>query len=449
MSEDSGDGKVIDIEEAKGNLKRGRVGKATKTEEMSAAQLFETYVGILDKNNSYIPIKEQFKVYRTSAGDKLPLYVDDKKVCSVISTELIANALTEYWRQNYPTNDNLFLNPRKAEQVVTHWIRGSKGIPEPKSILWADEDDYCYRRLPFTYNSAAAFPAVFFELLDRLTNAAAFCSFIGSLFYEQSNRQQYVWIYGDGNNGKGSLSRFLHRVFNGAYAALAVPGRDGGARFWNNQLLNIRLGFFNECSSPKFPTSAPFKTLTGNDPITVEKKGKDSITAKINTKFIFTSNERPVLSNETADHRRAIICELKTFVGDEDPNYDEKLWNEAQDILSYCCRMYADHAAKNGHKSISVKAEDLLQYSAEEDDRFESIFSQEFVLSHGDYVSAQKFGHVMREIFRNRSHEERQFRMWLRRNAGVMCQVVWCNGVSQRRYPGIKVNSTAGMDPHR
>lgn len=446
MSGDGEDKKVINMATRK--LNRGK--KENKETQITQAELFEIYADILDKKGKrgvFEPMPQHFKIYRTSTGNKMPLQIDESGVCSQVSTEIIADALTEYWRTHYSTDDSMFLNPRKAEQIVTHWIRGSETIDEPKSILWADEPGCCYRRLPFNYDAKNAFPSAFFELLQRMSNSEAFCMFLGSLFFEGSNRQQYVWIYGHGNNGKGSLSRFLHRIFGGAYAALNVP-QNGGARFWNHQLLNIRLGFFNECSSPKFTTSAFFKTLTGNDPIAIEQKGKAIITAKINTKFIFTSNERPVLSNETADHRRAIICELQGFTGDEDPNYDDKLWAEGQDILSYCRELYASHIDAHGHKSIPVMAGDLMQYSAEEDDRFDSIFAQYFVLSAGDSVSAQKFGNVMREAFGTRQHDERQFRMWLGRNHGVSVHIVKRDGRSIRQYPGIKMNSIAGIDPY-
>lgn len=417
--------------------------KDEKPDKITQAELFEMYCAILDKNitrGSYPSMPHLFKVFATSSGAKIPIKIDDDGVCHQISRQIIIDALTEYWRLHYRTDDSNFLNPRKAEQVVSHWISGTTPIEEPKAILWADEQGYCYRRLPFTYNADSAFPTLFFEMLKRMTNAAAFCAFIGSLFYEEANRQQYVWIFGGGNNGKGALSRFLHRALAGSYAALSVP--KGEHKFWNHQLLDVRLGFFNECSSPGFPTSAFFKTLTGNDPISIEAKGKPIITAKIKTKFIFTSNERPALSNETADHRRAIICEIQEFSGKDDPEYEDKLWAEAQDILSYCCAIYRQHALVEGHRAIPVCVEDLLQYSAEEDDYFGSIFAQHLVISKDDYVSGEKIGDILREVFGKMTYEARQFRAWMMRHCGV----TYCRKSDMRRYYGIKVNSNLHVD---
>lgn len=431
----SGDGNLLEFKKTKGRSKKD------KSDEISQAQLHEIYASILDHNHlpgtQYEPIDETYKIIETSGGNRLPLIVKEDKVCQEVSTEIIAAALARYWRKHYSTNDALFLNSRKVEQVVTYWLRTSSTIPEPKAIVWQDQDEYCYRRLPFTYNPNAAYPALFFELLERMSNKEAFCVFIGSLFYEESNRQQYVWIFGNGNNGKGALSRFLHQALADSYAALSVP-QQGNQRFWNHQLLDIRLGFFNECSSPKFPTSAFFKTLTGNDPVSIEAKGQPIITAKIKTKFIFTSNERPALSNETADHRRAIICEIQEFEGTGDPEYEEKLWGQAQDILSYCCAIYEQHVKERGHRAIPVCLDDLRQYSAEEDDHFEAILNDNFILSPDDYVVASRFGKIMNDAFGKSRYEASQFRAWLKRNHGVTVRYFKTLGVTERRYPGIK-----------
>ena len=205
----------------------------------------------------------------------------------------------------------------------------------------------------------------FDEFLNRTTNRDALCCFIGSLFFEPSNRQQYVWLYGEGLNGKGSFLKLLQRVFGPAYVAKEPP-RAGGdsSRFWSFGLLGKRLCGLSDCSDYTFPASSYFKMLTGDDVIPMEEKGKNAFTAPINCKFIFASNEKPEITSQKSDMRRAIFCEIEQIKDDVDPNYDKKLWIEAPAIIGNCMALYELLCKDHGPiKSENVGLEKIIDES--------------------------------------------------------------------------------------
>ena len=153
-----------------------------------------------------------------------------------------------------------------------------------------------------------------------------------------SYMQQYVWLHGKGNEGKGSLNRFLQRVFGPAYCS--KQPNESGDKFWTHELLGKRLVVFPDCNDQKFVTSGLFKSMTGGDPVAVEAKGEMSYTTRLNAKYLVLSNEKPQISSEKADKRRIIYCEIAPREDLIDLNFEARLWDEGGAFLGKCWSLY-------------------------------------------------------------------------------------------------------------
>ena len=174
------------------------------------------------------------------------------------------------------------------------------------SAAAADTAPLAFTRLP--WHAADDITPTWDLIISRMSNADAFTAWVGSLFDETSYQQQYVWLHGKGNEGKGCINRFLMRVFGPAYCAKQPKER--GDKFWTHDLLGKRLVVFPDCNDSAFVASGLFKSMTGGDPIPVEAKGEMAYTTRLAAKYLIISNERPDLSSETADRRRIIYCEM-------------------------------------------------------------------------------------------------------------------------------------------
>lgn len=417
-------------------MQKANGGKLTKQD------IFLLYAKAIDRESKwrFAAFSHNYKVILTIDKKRLVVECDQDNVCRYVSDEEIVCSVLKYWEEKIQIEE-LWLDFDQASRLVSYWKARAKTIERPAIVAWKSQDDFCFRRLPFDYVPGVNFPTLLFEICERMkTNSKAFCIFIGSLLDTKSDRQQYLWLFGDGQNSKSAISRFLYRVFGSAYAALNPP--HASDRFWSVRLVSARVGVFPDCNHSTFVTSGFFKTLTGNDPIDIERKGKDPFSARIDTKFIFLSNTIPVLSSEKADLRRAIFCELDAIKGDPDPNYDKKLWDQAQDILSYCVDAYNQHVAANGHSAIPVEDDSFIDLVSEETDSFEGKLQRHFELTSikEDFCVPHEFQALLEKIFPANQKKQGEFKRWLKRTYGVSKRTTRIGGLdTEKRYHGIKI----------
>jgi hypothetical protein len=216
----------------------------------------------------------------------------------------------------------------------------------------------CFHRLPFDIieKPSDRNHPLWDELMSRCSDPGALQAFIGSLFIPQSDRQQYLWLYGQGLNGKSTIIKFLDRCFGPAAFSTETPTKED--KFWTYRLLGKRLVTFGDCADHEFPSSQKFKMLTGGDKIPIEPKGRQAFNAELMCKFVFGSNEKLYISGQKADVRRAIFCKIDPIKGDIDPDYLNRLWSEAPSILGECLMKY-DHLCTTDHNPIPTDSQEI------------------------------------------------------------------------------------------
>lgn len=297
------------------------------------------------------------------------------QVMALRSDTAMADTLMDYSRA---IGLSLDVSSSTAREIVTTWKALQKPIDEKiiAPVREKSEPGYCWHRLAFDLAPGAT--PHFDELMSRTTNAMALKAFIGSLLLEKSDRQQYVWIWGEGRNGKGSLAAFLHRILGPAYRSEAVKAAQ--SNFWTAGLVGSRLVVFPDCTEYRFPTTGIFKMLTGGDAVRIERKGRDPSTAELCCKFMFLSNNKPEITSSTADMRRAIYCEMKeleagTTIKSRD-TYGSWLDGEAAAFL-YACKL-AYEQLTDDHGPIGVEAEAIADVIAASEEHYAEMFERIF-----------------------------------------------------------------------
>jgi hypothetical protein len=175
-----------------------------------------------------------------------------------------------------------------------------------------------------------------------------------------------------------------------------------------------------DCGNFKFPSAGLFKTLTGGDPITIEKKGQQAYTALLNCKFLFTSNELPSLSSEKSDKRRAIFCRMAD--GDRvvwSADFEDRLWAEGGAFLWHCLERY--RALCPNHGPIPVDNKDLAEWVSILEEPFEQVFETWFEKtdSEGDYVLPDTMQMILRGEWPGKRGTQLEFLKWLERSHKV------------------------------
>lgn len=414
------------------------------------AELYETIMWAMDGDllgKRLGPFPYRFYLARIDTGKiLLRASEDDPAIVEQVDMEEIERAIAAFIAQvrlNLEGYNDF--GPRIIAECARYWALRTAVVPEPRAFLWPGEDGMAFRRLPWPL--AAGTHPTWDALLSKMTNAQAFKQWVGSLFVADSDKQQYVWIYGEGNDGKGAINRFLKSVFGVAYHATEPPPttRHGGGRdkFWSYYaVIGKRLVVFPDCNDAHFTTSSTFKSLTGGDPIACEKKRGDPFTYIPKAKFLFFSNVKPDLSSAKADMRRVIYCEFDpqaAFI--ESSNFEGTLWGEGGPFLHSCIVAYAEACPGRGLITSDGEAQDALDnWVSTLEERFEEIFNLYFIHQPGSQARPCEVFGIAKGQFSDKD-ERKSFMSWMDRKYGIRKMTVRSGqDVGKKAYKNIKIS---------
>lgn len=252
----------------------------------------------------------------------------------------------------------------------------------------------------------------FDSILARMTNADGFLAFLGSLFTPSSAKEQYLYLWGEGGTGKTTLVEWLAWVLNGSYFTTPQPRVDD--RFFTAALVGKRLCHISE-ASPRFQVTDFFKSLSGDEWMRVEYKGRDSTNVKMSTRFIFTSNHMIELDDRIENVRRAIVCRLN-------PSLDFRskeevmttLMREAPAIAHKCLESY-NAANRGGFVLVESNKRELDIVIAARNRNYEEIVDEifQFTGKSYDYINKVDLLKIYRYFGINDNRERARFKVYM------------------------------------
>ena len=305
-----------------------------------------------------------------------------------------------------------FYDTAKCDKFADMWIQYSEAVTKlPEIVTTADSSEYSYHKLDVVPESGEH--PIFSEFLNRTTNSRALCAFIWSLFEESANLQQYVWLHGDGGNGKSSLGDFLARLLGPTYMSKNASNAYNNKHF-SSSLVGKRLAVFEDSNSVKFVQSGTFKEITGGGQIEVEAKYEPSYSTRLSCKFLFLSNYEPEISSQKADLRRLILCHVDKISGPMNHNYIDNLWSERAAILSTCKDAYHELC---GGGYIRVNAEDMENIASDSEIAQQVVYTE--YLQDGGEIGSQDLFNLVKGGLRSHGLKFPQFKNWLKREKCV------------------------------
>lgn len=424
------------------------VGRPKKqSEKLEKLELYCNFA-----NENFGGMNEKYIVVEPQDGVYLPAIVDKNEIVSLTTHDRFCKTALQYSHTQVKTK-KYKLVAGELHEMYRHWLMLQPVIKFSaiKDVKWADEKGKSWARIPWDFDSDSAPTPLFDELISRVSNYEAFLLYVGSLFVSHSNRQQYLWIFGEGNNTKGQFIQFIMRCFGSGAHSLKEPS-NGDRAFWVSQLVNKRLCVFPDFEDRTFVTTGLFKQLTGDEPINVNPKNKDMFTVKLRCKFMFASNKRPQLDSQTSNLRRIIFCKFDNYNGPEIDDYYRLLWSEGGDFLRKCVMKYLKEMPAGGPISSSEKAVIEIKSEANEDfdilfDKyFESVHTDTFV-SKDDYIQAQELKSTMQINEQMTTRDYNEFINYLKREHGVYNSIISIGRTRRIRvYVGIKYSHRGKID---
>lgn len=343
-------------------------------------------------------LDQSVSLYRVNESDEL----------LACSQKAVENTIAKAIHNDFRDLELFDLTDRQIDGVARYWEKTTAPLEMPAKIGFQGDPGLVMRRIPCVLADGPT--PVWDELMSRITNSDSLMAWFGSLFVDQSNVQQYVWLYGEGNDGKGSIARFFKKVLAHLYSSQEPPSLND--RFWTYGIKDARLVVFEDCNNTSFVTSGFFKSLTGGDWVRGEIKGGAVLSLLIKAKYLFLSNEKPDISSERADNRRIIYCTATPFEGEQNAQYEAALWNEAGAFLFKCLAMYAKLAP--GHGPIKAGTDLLDEVVESNEERFSAFLEANFIRGATYRCEPYIMQNLINKEFKTKK-EQRDFKAYLTR----------------------------------
>lgn len=171
------------------------------------------------------------------------------------------------------------------------------------------------------------------ESLDLLQEWFGYC-LVGD-----TRQQKMLLMVGPKRSGKGTVARVLRRLV-GEVNACGPTTSSLASNFGLQPLLGKSLAIVSDArfhGENIITTVERLLCITGEDPITVDRKHLPAVTLPLSVRFMFLSNELPRFNDASgALAGRFLILKLtESFYGREDVKLTEKLFEELPGILNW------------------------------------------------------------------------------------------------------------------
>ncbi len=243
------------------------------------------------------------------------------------------------------------------------WINGASG-PEPSRVLSmknglldletatagrpgcllpASPSFFTPTAAPFIYDPTAPAPVEWQKFLSELwpeerENAACLQEWFGYLLTPDTRQHKILFLLGPPRGGKGTVARVLKSLIgpdNMAGPTLASLSMNFGL----SALLGKSVAVVADARLSGRVDSAVVTerllSISGEDTLTIDRKHREPLTVKLNTRFVILSNELPRLGDASgALAGRFIILRLtRSWYGKEDHGLFDRLRTELPGIL--------------------------------------------------------------------------------------------------------------------
>ncbi|OIK10238.1 phage/plasmid primase, P4 family [Bacillus sp. MUM 13] len=241
--------------------------------------------------------------------------------------------------KNIQINDNSF----DSQTSYINFLNGVYSITEQRLLTHSPKYNFtnyinaCYKR-----NDPKG--QTFTNFLTQCTNGEKekilmLQEIIGYIISNYTTAKKFFVFIGKPHTGKSTILDVLKEIIGGQYTS-AIPLHRLGERFMKARLSKVKLNISGEINDGILKDLDTIKSLTGNDEIEAEFKGKDSFSFKNKARLAFAGNNMPLL--KSADHSsaffdRMVISIFNNTVPAHERDYylKEKLLAERDYIVSW------------------------------------------------------------------------------------------------------------------
>jgi hypothetical protein len=287
--------------------------------------------------------------------------------------DVLSAMLEEYTNEKYlkeATSEKEIKFPSFAKWLAdflnTYWIDFVTVEGEIEPLTWSDTDDkrsiVRLKKEALNKSMGANEPTPNWdEFLSRLSHPEIFKAWVWSLFSGTHKTRQILWIQGNGNDGKSTVTRALRRML-GEQITASINLHEVN-QFTTVQFLNKRFAIESDARYGEIIDHPLIFKLSGCDPITFEGKGKDAFTGIISCHVMICANIPPKIDvYSDAQVSRLLYLTVESVKKDPDEaisfaddSFEDRLVSEMYPFLASCAQSYLK--ANNASNRIPVPSD--------------------------------------------------------------------------------------------
>ncbi|HUY90661.1 MAG TPA: phage/plasmid primase, P4 family [Pirellulales bacterium] len=199
--------------------------------------------------------------------------------------------------------------------------------------------------LGYPFDPSGYPPRLWLEFLHQVwpddpASVALLQEWLGYLLTLDTSQQKMLLMFGPGGGGKGTILELTSRLLGLAnVTSLTLPDLKESHAL--QDLVGKSLCLFPDASIPSRMDKAPIverlKSITGEDLISINPKGKPRHSTKLNTRLMIATNDMLELTDPSgAISRRLLVLRFtRSFEANPDPDLRSKLIGELPGILQW------------------------------------------------------------------------------------------------------------------
>lgn len=208
----------------------------------------------------------------------------------------------------------------------------------PLVFLSDTRAQWSWQRLPFDPTESRDCPPELQSMLARTSpeEGRSLVLWLGSLLDYNFPRSQYLYLHGEGNDGKSTLIKMLE-VLLGKQGVTYMNSDNFADSHSTTALEGARLLVFSDENSASFMSRGRFKAISGDDTLTINPKGLPRRNIALNCKILVASNYPPYVQGGRADLRRIVPVCLTAIPADESSHARGLAFIEARNTIMQHC----------------------------------------------------------------------------------------------------------------
>lgn len=377
--------------------------------------------------------------------DKVSQVLEPLAILTTLDDDTTAPCWLDESTDNHPSAENLIVLANGVYDMHTgDFIPGH------------DPDLFTTWSLDFGFDPAAECPT-WLAFLDEVfahdpNGLDALQEFAGYLVSGRLDLQKGMMIIGPRRAGKGIISRTLKHLVGCGNVVSPTLGTLG-SRFGLQSFLGKTLAVVEDSRNDRDNTHTVaverLLSIIGQDDVTVERKNRTDWLGRLQTRFLFVSNEVPRLNDSSgAIISRFITIELtKSFVGKEDPNLGAKIARELPGIFNWALGGL-ERLNRNGRFTTPATAADMEQALSDLGQPV-TVFLDEVrgfahTRNHEDFVLLKELHNQYKAWCQETGSgalKQSSFGQSLKALPDINVKNTWESGVKARRVYGVKKTS--------